>query len=206
MRVYFVRHGQSELNATKRTQLPNTPLSSQGLDQAKFVADRFLHIPIEVIITSPMQRALQTATTISTHTGSPLETNDLFIERRPPSQLLGLSHDDPMAQEIRKAMRSNFNNPDWHYSDEENYTDLKSRAAQALDYLATRKEESILVVSHGNFIRTIIPMMAFGNNLTSQMGETFMNFLEISNTGITMCDYHDQIWHLQTWNDYAHLG
>ncbi len=206
MRVYFVRHGQSELNASKRTQLPETPLSPQGLDQAKFVADRFIHIPIEVIISSPMKRALQTANSISTLTGSTVETNDMFIERRPPSQLLGLSHDDPTGLEIRAAMRSNFNDPDWHYSDEENYADLKSRATQALEYLAGRKEESILVVSHGNFIRTIIPTMAFGKNLTNQMGEVFINFLEISNTGITMCDYHDQTWHLQTWNDYAHLG
>lgn len=206
MRVYFVRHGESQLNAEKKSQFPSTPLSSQGLSQAQFVANRFLHIPIDKIITSPFTRALQTAQIISETTGVPFETNDLFVERRPPKELMGLPHGDPQGDSIRQQMADNFHELNWHYSNEENFFDILNRAKQAVQFIESEDRENLLIVSHGNFIRLLIAYMNYGQDLTSQIYEKILRFFQAQNTGITVCEYHDKIWHLSTWNDHAHLG
>ena len=64
MKVYFVRHGQTNSNKESRHQFPETPLSDHGLTQADAVAKRFKHLKVDLIISSPYTRALQTATAI----------------------------------------------------------------------------------------------------------------------------------------------
>ncbi len=72
--LYLVRHGQTEGNARHlfigSTDIPLDPL---GERQARQVGDRFAGIEIDVLISSPMQRARQTAAEISRTTGKPVE-------------------------------------------------------------------------------------------------------------------------------------
>lgn len=63
MKVYFVRHGESVLTEAKH-QTPETPLSRRGSQQAQITAHRFTNLQIDVILTSPYTRALQTAQAI----------------------------------------------------------------------------------------------------------------------------------------------
>ena len=65
MKLYLVRHGQTEHNASSLHQDEKVELSKQGKKQAIILAKRFSKIPIELIYSSPMNRARKTAEVIN---------------------------------------------------------------------------------------------------------------------------------------------
>ena len=67
--TYFVRHGSTDGNETGAYQLHTIPLSEKGLAQVVFIAERFKNIPVDVIISSDMTRAAQTADGIARAVG-----------------------------------------------------------------------------------------------------------------------------------------
>ena len=117
--VYFVRHGESEMNAGNVWVGRGTKLTKKGTEQAGFVASRCEKLPIEVIISSTLLRAEQTAKIVNEKIKSKIEYSDLFIERKWPSEQINLPKDHPKAEEAKKAVWDNFSNPEFRYSDEE---------------------------------------------------------------------------------------
>jgi broad specificity phosphatase PhoE len=64
--IAFVRHGQTELNATGRLQgRLDVPLSALGEQQAAAVGRGFASAPVTRVVSSPLQRAVATATAIA---------------------------------------------------------------------------------------------------------------------------------------------
>lgn len=61
--LLFIRHGQSTWNAEQRLpgQLPGIPLNDAGRQQVARLADALSVLPISAIITSPLERASETA-------------------------------------------------------------------------------------------------------------------------------------------------
>ena len=207
-KIYFVRHGQSEGNIGPIRQTSATPLTAKGKIQAGIVAKRCAKLPIEVIICSSMARAKQTADRILKESTRPIEYSELVVERRRASEVLGRPKDDPIAQKIENEIRENFYKTGWHFSDEENFDDIKDRALATLQYLKERTENNILVVTHGLFLRVIVACVIFGEELTGKEGEQFMRALDMENTGITVLEYDEEKkwpWGLWIWNDHAHL-
>ena len=95
--------------------------------------------------------------------------------------------------------------PNWHYSDEENFEDLKKRGMQALEFLKSQNKENILVVSHGHFVALLLGLMLFGKEFPVEAALLFRNFFRFGNTGVSICKYEDNKWKLQCWNDTSHL-
>ena len=148
MRVYFVRHGQSEGNLNNRYQHALEELSAQGQQQAALLAERFKNIQLDLVISSPYQRAKQTAAAIAEHHQHlVLSPNELFSERKRPSAIEHKSKDDPKVLKIKKDIGEHANDLHWHYSDEENFSDLMIRAEKAKKFLESRSEQDILVVA-----------------------------------------------------------
>lgn len=82
MRLYLVRHGQTDWNVQKRAQgHTDRPLDDTGLLQAKRVGKAFLDLPVERILTSDLKRAHETAVEISHRTKVPLEVMPSLRER-----------------------------------------------------------------------------------------------------------------------------
>ncbi len=205
MKVYFVRHGESELTEAKH-QSPETPLSKRGNQQASFTAHRFTNIPIDLILTSSYTRALQTAQAIKEVKAVAVNQSDLLIERRMPSSFLSKSIHDPKIMPIHQTIREHFYEPGWHYADEENFTDLITRVKAALEFIHSQEKENIVVVTHGYFLTVMIYFILFEENADPQSFQSFRDHTANSNTGITLCEYIDDKWKLLTWNDIAHLG
>ena len=210
--VYFVRHGESEGNVALVFQSAESPLTENGLSQAKLIAERCARLPVDVVISSNMKRAAQTAETIAKEIGKQVEFSDLFVERRRPDEIRGKHVDDPEIAEIRQALSENYQIDGARYSNEENFGDLKDRAEHALEFLENRKEDNILVVTHGLFLRILIARVIFGRELTGREGARFVEKTATKNTGITVISddstkhREDSPWKLLTWNDHAHLG
>ncbi len=205
-KIYFVRHGATGGNEKNEFQHGHIPLSDMGLKQAEFVAERFKTIHIDIVVASDMTRAAQTADTVAKKLGKEVVHSSLFQEILRPSHVRGKSKDDPEVKKIMDEVKANFDNADWHHSDEENFFDIKNRAVKALDYIRSLPEENILVVTHGNFLVMLIAVMGFGENFTSKHYKQMQKFLIAKNTGVTMVDEHKGEYFLLTWNDYAHLG
>jgi broad specificity phosphatase PhoE len=209
-KIYFVRHGESEGNAGIIRQGPQTPLTERGKKQAHFIAARSSKLPLEVIISSTMRRAQETADIIANTVKKPVELSNLFIERRGPTNLIGKSKDDPEVLHAEQVIKENFPSEDFRFSDEENFDDLKKRADFALKLLQTKSEENILVVTHGFFMRVMLAYAVFDNELTGYECERFMRAFRTENTGLTvlLLDHEDNcpVWRIWTWNDHAHLG
>lgn len=81
MSLVFVRHGETPLNVARVLQPPDTPLSENGLAQARAVAQRLAKLGIGAILSSDLARALLTARAIAQTTGAPIETTPLLHER-----------------------------------------------------------------------------------------------------------------------------
>lgn len=212
MKVYFVRHGQSVANIGELEQGPEEPLSDLGREQAEFVAKRLSDLSITRIIASPYERARETAEIISKKLGLPVEYSDLFMERRPPSELIGKPGDGPEYTAARKIWeKERAVNPAWRYSDEETFAELRERADNALAYLASENADHAVVVTHAGFLKVMAAVMVYGKNLPYQAYVPLFNALKTKNTGITLVEYKDDPsafhggWKIHAWNDHAHL-
>ncbi|MEK7070976.1 MAG: histidine phosphatase family protein [Patescibacteria group bacterium] len=210
MRVYFVRHGESELNAVNIHQSPHTILSKRGIQQAKTVVKRFEKISIDLIITSEYKRAQETAKYIAQKLQKPIIISPLFVERRRPSEIVGKSIDDPEVVKIRQLLHKNADNVDWRYSNEENFFDLIERGKKAIHFIEEQKVDHLLIVSHGGFIKLLIALFLFEDALTADMYNALYHKSKIDNTGITVfeTDHHrlnDYSWKLVTLNDRIHV-
>ena len=87
--VYFVRHGQSIDNTLPVLHSKDSPLSETGKQQAKDLAQRLATVNFEIIISSPLPRAKETASYISESSDKKVIYSDLFIERRKPEIISG---------------------------------------------------------------------------------------------------------------------
>lgn len=146
--VYFLRHGQTNLNRQHLHQYAETGLSEKGRLQAQTIAKKLKDIKIDVIISSSLARTKETADIVAQEVGLPVEVNDLFVELRRPSDLWGTSWYSPKSIWIMGNLYFRVYDKDWHYSNEENLEEFHERAKQALNYIAGRSEENILVVTH----------------------------------------------------------
>lgn len=82
MRLYLVRHGQTDWNLQKRAQgHTDIPLDETGKQQAIRVGEAFLDLPVQRILTSDLKRAYQTAEEVSRTTKVPLEILPTLRER-----------------------------------------------------------------------------------------------------------------------------
>jgi len=208
--VYFIRHGQSKGNILKHFQDADDPLSTEGHTQAALVAKRTSKLHAEVILTSPMSRALQTAMAIQKVTGLALEEHNELREYLVPASLQNTPIQSPQGDAFNAAILQNQDNPDWKYDNEESYAELHARAVYILTHLEKRSEKIILVVTHGVFMSAMLTAMLLEGQVNRNVATSLFHFLRKKNTGITRCEYfkeNDELmnWRLTTWNDHAHL-
>lgn len=182
-------------------------LSEYGVEQARALAKRFKDVNIDVILSSPYERAKATAELIMEEVQAPVEYTDLLKEFGGPRVTEGRPKDDPEVLKINKILSEKRVDPHWRYSDEETYHELVLRADSALTSLVVRDEEHVLCVSHGLFLRVMLAVMLFGaDGMTREDLLRLMGFITISNTGVTVCEVHNGKWRLVTLNDLTHLS
>ena len=81
-RLVLLRHGQTELSVQRRYSGHGDPsLTELGLAQAQAAAARLSGLPaVAAVVSSPLQRARQTAECVAMSTGAPLVVRDRLIE------------------------------------------------------------------------------------------------------------------------------
>ncbi len=80
MKVYIVRHGETDWNKEGRRQGSiDIPLNEKGIEQANILKDKLKDIKFDLCISSPLKRAYKTAEII--YGNDNIITNDLLKER-----------------------------------------------------------------------------------------------------------------------------
>ncbi len=206
--IYFIRHGETILNAKHIRQGPDGSLSEKGKEQAFKTAMRFPQKKgkPQIIITSPYERAKETADIISKELNLKIEYSELLIERRNPSEIIGHGGDEELVKRIIDKIDKSFHSDNLRYSDEENFTDLKKRAKKLLYYCAKRREKRIMMVTHSIFLKMIASYILYGDNLNASMYNSLSHFNPVNNASITICScqthwFKKDEWKIIVWND-----
>jgi probable phosphoglycerate mutase len=149
MSIVLVRHGETDGNATRVLQPPETPLNERGMRQAERLADRLLTLGITQIVCSDLVRARMTAAPIAARLGLPVETTPLLQERN-FGDLRGRSY---------ASVGGNPFALDFVPPNGESWPVFHQRVEQAFAYVAQLRarlrEGQLLVVTHGLVCRAM---------------------------------------------------
>lgn len=148
-KIYFVRHAESEANAAgiMAGSEHDIALTKIGEAQAERAGKDLIGKGIEVIIASPMIRTRQTAEIIANEIGydkGEIVFNELLVERN-----FG-RYEAALHKNYIKDLRVG----NVHESVEDDET-IYGRAKELLEYVNSRDEKTILLVSHGSFGRAV---------------------------------------------------
>lgn len=146
--IYFVRHGQSVMNvAGQWSGSSDTPLTELGHEQAKLAgkAAKEQGLQFDLIMSSPLQRAHNTAQHIATATGYLHEHIVLHddLQERHFGVLEG----------VRDMEAFDKRNQGEHlldaYEGAESLADLQARMDRFRDHIYSLPHENILIAAHG---------------------------------------------------------
>jgi broad specificity phosphatase PhoE len=189
-RFYFLRHGETLLNAEHIRQGRDGALSPKGRAQAEQAGAYLSRFPITSIIASTYPRALETAEIIAKHVNVSVTPSELFIERRNPSEIIGKPTQDPDVVRIVDRIDLSFHEDDFRYSDEENFSDLKARARKCLALLSHQGSGDVAIVTHHAFLKMCLAYLLYRDDLHAADFVKLAFFNDSDNGCISICEYN----------------
>lgn len=199
-RIILVRHGETTWNVEGRYQgQEDTPLSQRGLQQGQLLAEGLRNLPIDLCISSPLQRSYQTCKFCADLHKLPVATDERLLE---------INHgtwEGVLAKDIEAQYPQEFHQ--WHTQPHlaqmpggENLEDVRRRVRAAFDdYAAAYPNQTILVAAHDAVNKAIIC------DLLELSMEHFWQIKQ-DNTCINVLEYQDGIWRIVLLNSTAHMG
>lgn len=154
-RLFFIRHGESEANAKDILASRNDfHLTDSGRRQARDIADKFCEEnKLDLVVTSPLARAMETADPFVVKSSSPLIIRDEIIE-----QHLGRFSGMTYAELEAEPEYCHDRTARWDWIPEgggESYRMIAARVNTYFEWLKTRPERMILTVTHAVTLRLI---------------------------------------------------
>lgn len=174
MKIYYVRHGQTDLNLAKKMQGGGTEkeLNETGVSQAYNTKKELENVKYDLVICSPMKRAKQTAEIINEGRDIPIITDERIRERK-----LGEYEGRDVTEEMENNIwdyKLNYNIPNG-----ENLHDFEKRIDEFFDDIKEKyHDKSVLIVAHGG-IAKVIKAHLYGMPESQNLAEISMNNCEI---------------------------
>ena len=197
---FLVRHGETDWNLAGRIQgATDIPLNDTGRDQARATGIKMQGRKWDVIVSSPLARAFETASIIASLIGLPEPTPIDGLVERNYGEAEGMT-----GPELESVYPSDSPVPG-----REERSDVKVRVLAALHELARDYPgKNVVVVAHGGVIRSVLHSTTgtafFGERITngsvhsfhhSDDGLQLVQFndpLELLTDDITLPDFEDQ--------------
>lgn len=161
MRIWFVRHGETEWNRTKRYQgYSDIPLNETGRRQAQETAALLAKEPLTAVYASDLSRAVETAEAIA-------QPHELQVQQNSALRELhfglweGLQYEQIM-EKWANELSLMYEHPERGCASEgEGFSELAQRAWPALQAIreAHQEEDAIAVVAHGGTIRVLLCLL-----------------------------------------------
>ena len=209
---YFIRHGESESNATPGFAAGvnfDAPLTPLGFDQAEMLGRRFKDegMRFDRIYSSSMTRTLQTTETMlkaMDDASRPFTKVDDIIEQQTPGWR-GVPISEALTPEV-VAYRG-LKGPHFVPPQGESSMMVQRRVSNWIEREIVYNEElvkeeqslTVAVVGHGNASRALFQyILGFDSH--------FLNRISLDNTSISRFIFNHYGWSLVTLNDASHLG
>ncbi|MGM0898002.1 MAG: histidine phosphatase family protein [Bacillota bacterium] len=185
--ICLIRHGETEWNKLGRIQgTTDVPLNERGKEQARACGSHLFGEVWDVIVTSPLQRAKQTASIINETLCLPVVEMREFQEKH-------FGQAEGMTAEERYALY-----PDKDYPGQEQVEVFHQRLLTGLKELNDRfGDKRVLVVAHGGVIHAILERLAHGEYDAANT--------RLQNGGMNHLAYAEQRWEIQKCNFIDHL-
>ncbi|MES9766748.1 histidine phosphatase family protein [Bacillus altitudinis] len=185
--ICLVRHGETDWNAAKRIQgRTDIPLNDTGKWQAEQTGLYLKDAHWDVVISSPLSRAKETAHLILQHVHAPLVIMDDFIER-------DYGDAEGMSFEERQKLF-----PNKQYPNMEPLSALQDRMLEGIEKVrATYPDQRVLIVAHGAAIHALLTSLA-----DEQMG---IQNTRLVNACLNYVEWTDGEWKVNDYNVVSHL-
>lgn len=202
MRLFLVRHAETEWNELKRYQgHMDIQLSRRGHEQARMVAARLALEDISAVYSSDLTRARSTAEEIAA-------THALKVETRRALREVDVGAWEGLSiEEIRERFPEDFerwkkDSANVRFPQGESYLDVKVRAMPVIDEIVRRhraREEGAVVVSHSGPLKVIICTL-----LGLDLNERYR--FSLANASVSLVTFVDGLPpRLELLNDTCHL-
>ena len=199
MEIYLIRHGETDYNKRRIIQGSgiDSSLNDTGRAQGNAFYEAYKSTGFQTVITSKLKRTHQTAAGFI-DAKLPWEQQEDINEMN-----WGIYEGQPGTPEMKAKYREmiehwNQDNLDWRLEGGESAADLSKRISRFLEHLKTRKENRILVCTHGRAMRGIITLMK-GQHLRE------MENVAHANTGLYKVRLEGGKFEVLVENDTAHL-
>jgi len=201
-RITLLRHGLSQANKSDVVQGQlDFPLAQEGIIQARLLAEywQVREEHFDLIVSSPLLRARQTAEIIATQLSLMIEFDPGLMERHmgEGQGLNGTEFDDiigatPRPSVFEPMLRTG-----------ESAWDLYRRAGDALERLLQREPGNYLIVSHGALLNALLRAVL----ALAPSGRTRQPSFEFANTAFAELSYDEDegSWRMHRLNATPHL-
>jgi valyl-tRNA synthetase len=193
--ISVLRHGETEYNKLGKFHgITDIELNDIGRKQAQEAKDK-INNDYDVIISSPLKRARQTAEIVNEKLGLEIIENDLLKERD-FGNLEGLTWEEFSEQYPQEASKNNIDfQPELEKG--ERIEDVEKRLREFITWLKTSGYKKPLLVTHAGVIRVIERKL---NNLTpEQSRENDPENLELRNYKLSPSEWVQDEDVLDTW-------
>ncbi len=198
-KIYLLRHGQSEWNLLGRVQgQSDIDLNNKGIEQAKKAAERLVEEDIDLIYSSDLSRAYETAEIVGKKLD--LEVGTLCGIREinfGTWEGLDTKTIEARHNEHYKKWRTEPHNI--KFDEGEDLITVQKRALKDINKVMKENPgKNILLVSHGTAIKTIILGLL-------DIDISKYNKMTVGNVGISIIEFRDFSPVLKLFNDVHHV-
>lgn len=183
--IYLTRHGQTEWNIEKRLQgRGNSPLTQAGIERAEELRERIEALPIDVIYSSPIERALHTAKILKGHKEVEIKLHDGLME---------MCFGDYEGRRTDEVMKEN---PEWDINrimcgditlcapNGESLESVRERVQEAMnEIIADNQGKTLLVVAHGITLKALMYYFKDEEVNTEVMGQATLTKVLVDEKG-----------------------
>ena len=214
-RLVMLRHGQTEFNAGNRMQGQlDTELSDLGRDQAVEAAEVLAKRQPLLIVSSDLQRALDTAVRLGERSGLPVEV-DARLRETHLGDWQGMTHIevDAAAPGARIAWR---NDARWAPHGGESRIDVAARGMPLMKELVSGQSEwgtdeperPVVLVAHGGLIAALTAALLKlpVDNWPALGGMGNCSWVQLSGHSEPDADFDAIRWRLDVWNASAQVS
>ena len=201
--LYLARHGETEYNRRRILQgrRINSRLNETGRRQAEALARRFAGVPLDVVYTSSMTRAVETAEIVLAGRSSV----PVFRLADLDEMSWGVYEGEPSSDYIQQVLDEA--NAQWRagvfdvpIEGGESIADVQARAVRAAEHIVAKHPgQTVLVVAHGRLLRVLLA------SLLDEYGLARMHEIEHANTSVNRVRCVDGRFEADLLNCTAHL-
>jgi probable phosphoglycerate mutase len=197
--LYAVRHGETEWNSLERQQGHlDSPLTATGTKQAELLAEGLAKKNIDIIYSSDLGRAMQTAEIIAKRFSLDIYTDACLRERR-LGILEGLTRKEFEERHPEAFAQFQRNDPEYVLPGGESLKQVFDRCiACAEEIVENNAGKNILIVSHGGVLKSFF-------HKAIQLPLTEPRRFSLFNASINSFFLSNGQWRLDTWGEVVHL-